>query len=133
MLLAEDEPEVREAMKSLLESNGYRVIEAEDGNSALEKYIIHEADIDVLISDVIMPKRNGKEVYDIISRTRPDMKTIFISGYTADIVEWKGIPDTCSLMTKPFSTHVFLKTLRNTLDGVNREVLIPVREIERSD
>jgi len=119
VLLAEDEPQVRESMKSLLERNGYRVIEAEDGNSALEKYIIHEADIDVLISDVIMPKRNGKEVYDIISRTRPEMKTIFISGYTADIVELKGIPDTCTLMTKPFSPHLFLKTLRNTLDGVN--------------
>ena len=121
VLLAEDEPEVQESIKSLLERNGYRVIEAEDGDDALEKYVTHEADIDVLISDVIMPKRNGKEVYDIISKARPEIKTIFISGYTADIVEGKKIPDTCTLVTKPFSPHVFLKTLRGLLDGADRK------------
>jgi CheY-like chemotaxis protein len=121
VLLAEDEPAVRESIKSLLEANGYRVIEAADGDDALVKYVAHEADIAVLISDVIMPKRNGKEVYDIISKARPDIKTLFISGYTADIVEGKKIPDTCLLVTKPFSPHVFLKALRDLLDGAERK------------
>ena len=121
VLLAEDEPEVQESIKSLLEANGYRVIEAVDGDDALDKYVAHEADIDVLISDVIMPKRNGKEVYDIISKARPGIKTLFISGYTADLVEGKKIPDTCHLVTKPFSPHVFLKTLRGLLDGADRK------------
>ena len=121
VLLAEDEPEVRESIKSLLEGNGYRVIEAVDGDDALDKYVAHEADIAVLISDVIMPKRNGKEVYEIISKARPDIKTLFISGYTADLVEGKKIPDTCLLVTKPFSPHVFLKALRDLLDGADRK------------
>ena len=118
VLLAEDNQEVRDSVKSLLEGNGYRVIEAVDGDDALQKYVVHEADIAVLISDVIMPKRNGREVYDIISKTRPDIKTLFISGYTADLIEGKKIPDTCLLVTKPFSPHVFLEALRGLLDGV---------------
>jgi CheY-like chemotaxis protein len=116
ILLAEDEPELREVMRSLLEGNGYRVIAAVDGEQALEEYITHEADIDLLLLDMIMPKMNGKEVYNIISMTRPDIKTVFISGYTADIIERKGIPDTCHLVTKPFSLHAFLCKLREVLD-----------------
>ena len=116
ILLAEDEPELREVMRSLLEGGGYRVIAAADGDLALEEYIAHEADIDLLLLDVIMPKMNGRDVYDIISRTRPEIKTIFVSGYTKDIVERKGIPDTCHLVTKPFSPHAFLWKLREVLD-----------------
>jgi len=119
VLLAEDEPEVRESIKSLLEANGYRVIEAVDGDDALEKYVAHGGDIAVLISDVIMPKRNGKEVYDIIIKERPDIKTLFISGYTADLVVGRKIPNSCLLVTKPFSPHVFLNALRGLLDGAD--------------
>jgi CheY-like chemotaxis protein len=118
VLLAEDEPEVRQVMSSLLSRNGYRVVLAVDGEDALERYLEHDDDISLLILDVIMPKRNGKQVYDIISRTRPDIKTIFISGYTADIVEQKGIPETCHLVSKPFSPHAFLWKVRDVLDGV---------------
>jgi PAS domain S-box-containing protein len=119
VLLAEDNQEVRETIKSLLEANGYRVIETVDGDDALEKYVAHESDIAVLISDVIMPKRNGKEVYNIISKARPDIKALFISGHTADILKWEGIPETCHMVTKPFSPHVFLKALRGVLDGAD--------------
>ena len=121
VLLAEDEPEVRESIKSLLESNGYRVIEAVDGDDALEKYVAHEADISMLISDVIMPKRNGIELYDVINKARPDLKTLFISGYTTGLVKGKKIPDICPLVTKPFSPHAFLKALRGLLDGADRK------------
>jgi len=66
-----------------------------------------------------MLKMNGMDVYDVISRTRPDIKTIFGSGYTRDIVECKGIPETCHLVTKPFSPHAFLSKLREVLDSTN--------------
>jgi PAS domain S-box-containing protein len=119
VLLVEDEPEVREMTRTLLEKHGYRVCTAIDGEDALEQYMANEGGVDLLILDVIMPKRNGKEIYDIISRSREDIKTIFISGYTADIVEQKGIPETCHLVSKPFSPHAFLWKVRNVLDGVS--------------
>jgi len=102
---------------SLLRDKGYRVLMAVDGEDALAKYVSHEKDIDLLIIDVIMPKRNGRELYDIISKAKPEVKTIFISGYTSDIVERKGIPDTCRLLSKPFSPTDFLTEVRTVLDG----------------
>jgi PAS domain S-box-containing protein len=119
VLLVEDEPEVRVVMRTLLEKNGYQVIVAMDGEHALDRYMEYEDNIDLLILDVIMPKKNGKEVYDIISKTREDIKTIFISGYTADIIEQKGIPETCHLVTKPFSPHAFLWKVRDVLDELS--------------
>jgi PAS domain S-box-containing protein len=122
VLLVEDEPEVREMTRTLLEKHGYQVITAIDGEHALEVFAEHEEKVELLILDVIMPKRNGKEIYDCISRCREDIKTIFISGYTADIVEQKGIPENCHLVSKPFSPHAFLWKVRNVLDEGNDTV-----------
>jgi PAS domain S-box-containing protein len=116
VLLAEDDKNIREVIRSLLEGNGYTVITAVDGDEALEQYIAHEPDIDILILDVIMPKMNGKEVYDIVSRTGKKVKTMFISGYSDEIIARKGIPDICPLVTKPFSPHAFHAKLREILD-----------------
>ncbi len=116
VLLAEDDPQLRKFMCSLLERNGYAVITASDGDNALEQYIANKADIDIVLLDVIMPKMNGREVYDIIRRTDNDVKIMFMSGYTADMIERKGIPDTCHLITKPFSPPAFLAKLREVLD-----------------
>jgi PAS domain S-box-containing protein len=129
VLLAEDEDSVRKLIRSILEKYGYRVIEAVDGDQAIEKYLIHETEIDALILDVIMPKRNGKEVYDIISKGAPDMKALFISGYNDEMIEKKGIGDRCHIVTKPLSPAVFLKTLRKVLgnrqDPLNGEQPAP--------
>lgn len=119
VLLVEDEPEVREVMSSLLENNGYQVLIAVDGEHALEQYGKYDEVIDLVILDVIMPKKNGKEVFEIINKTREDIKTIFISGYTADIIEQKGIPERCHLVTKPFSPHAFLWKVRDVLDNAS--------------
>jgi len=119
VLLVEDETEVRKVIKSLLKDNGYRVIEAVDGDDALDKFMSHESEIDLLVSDVIMPKRSGKEVFEIISKAKPGIRTLFISGYTADIVERKGLPETCHLLSKPFSPNAFLEALRSVLDGAD--------------
>lgn len=115
ILLVEDESEVREMTRTLLESNGFRVLATGDGEQAVEMFTENAGGVDLLLLDVIMPKKNGKEIYDEIREFRPDIKTIFISGYTADIVEQKGIPETCHLMSKPFSPHDFLWKIRNVL------------------
>jgi len=117
VLLVEDETEVRKVIKSLLNDHGYRVIEAADGDDALEKFMSHESEIDLLVSDVIMPKRSGKEVFDMINKVKPGIRTLFISGYTADKVERKGLPEMCRLLRKPFSPDLFLNTMRSVLDG----------------
>ena len=117
VLLVEDEQSVREFIRVLLGEHGYKVIEALDGDDALDMFEAYEADIDVIITDVIMPKRSGKAMYDVICNTHPGMKVLFISGYTADIIENKGIEDRFSFVTKPLSPNNFLKVLRKVLDG----------------
>ncbi len=115
ILLVEDESEVREMTRTLLENHGFRVLATGDGEQAVKMFTENAGGVDLLLLDVIMPKKNGKEIYDEIREFRPDIKTIFISGYTADIVEQKGIPETCHLMSKPFSPHDFLWKIRNVL------------------
>jgi len=68
--------------KDVLEKYGYNVITAENGEDAVEKYTTYSNSMDLLVLDVIMPKKNGKEAYDEIRRQRPDMKALFMSGYT---------------------------------------------------
>jgi len=116
IFLVEDELELREVIQSLLEGNGYHVITAVDGDNALAEFLVHGAGIDLLLLDVIMPKRNGLEVYNMINDIKSNIKTIFISGYTADIIRLKGIPESCHLVMKPFSPHDFLAKVRGVLD-----------------
>jgi PAS domain S-box-containing protein len=117
VLVAEDDHELRKLMCSLLEKEGYRVLAAPDGEQALDLYSAHGSGIDIVILDVIMPKRSGREVYDIIGRAGRDVKTIFISGYSVDIIESKGIPDCCQVLGKPFSPLAFLVAVREALNA----------------
>jgi PAS domain S-box-containing protein len=91
ILLAEDEAAVRKSMQSILESFEYRVIEAINGEDAVERYKENKDKIRLVILDVIMPKKNGKDVYEEIKKIRPDVKVLFISGYPADVLTEKGI------------------------------------------
>jgi two-component system, cell cycle sensor histidine kinase and response regulator CckA len=117
VLIAEDDDNVRKLNRALLESYGYRVLEAVDGNEALHIFEMHGGEIDLLVLDVVMPKLNGKEVYDEIRRRKPDMKALFTSGYAADIIGSKGIQDEeLNIMAKPLSPIVFLKKVRDILD-----------------
>lgn len=91
VLLAEDEGVVRKISRDILEDAGYRVIEAVDGDDALAKFSEYKDRIQVVVLDVIMPKRNGKEVCEKIREMKPDMKVLFTSGYSDDIISKKGI------------------------------------------
>ena len=118
ILFAEDEEAVRRLAKNILEEYGYTVIAAEDGADAIRKYRASERPIDLLVLDVMMPKKTGKAVYDEIKKKKRKIKVLFISGYTADIITKKGVlePGT-SFITKPFSQNVFLRKIREILDG----------------
>ncbi len=117
ILVIEDDAQVRLLSRTALESVGYRVIEAADGEDALSRFKEYQDDIDLLILDVIMPKRNGGEVYHEIKKMRPDIKVIFSSGYTGDVLADKGIiTEEKSFIPKPLSPHELLSKVREILD-----------------
>jgi PAS domain S-box-containing protein len=116
ILLAEDAVTVRDLAKNILEEYGYQVIVAENGVDAIEAYTAHP-EIALLILDVIMPGKNGKEVYAEIRGLRPDIKALFMSGYTANIIHKKGVLESATeFISKPFSPNAFLRKVREVLD-----------------
>ena len=90
ILVAEDNTQVREIVTATLSDFGYTVIEAFDGEDAVEKFNEHKAEVNLLLLDVIMPRKNGKETYKEIKKARPDIRAIFMSGYTGDILSQEG-------------------------------------------
>jgi PAS domain S-box-containing protein len=118
VLLAEDDEAVRELHMVILEEAGYRVIEAIDGQDAMEKFTEQMEEVDILATDVIMPRMNGKILYDEIRKIRPDIKVIFMSGYTKDIIVERGImDDECCVVTKPVTARKLLMRIREILDA----------------
>jgi two-component system, cell cycle sensor histidine kinase and response regulator CckA len=116
ILVAEDDKEVRNLIKNILVEFGYTIIEAKDGEDATNKFDKHK-NIDLLILDSVMPKMNGKAVYDEISATNPHIKVIFTSGYTRDIILDKGIEDKkFDFIPKPLSPKELLEKVREVLD-----------------
>ncbi|OGW37159.1 MAG: hypothetical protein A2Y97_01130 [Nitrospirae bacterium RBG_13_39_12] len=118
ILIAEDDASVRELTREVLLWFGYKVIEAVDGEEAVKMFRENKEKIQLLILDVIMPKKNGKEVYNEIKRINPDIKAIFISGYTADIIHKKGImEERLNFMLKPISPDKLLIKVREVLNS----------------
>ncbi|NVN91943.1 MAG: PAS domain S-box protein [Desulfuromonadales bacterium] len=118
ILLAEDDETVRELHCMILEEAGYTIIEAEDGQDALDKFLIHQTEVDILVTDVIMPKIDGKHLYEEIRKIRSEMKVLMMSGYTNDVFVERGIlEDEYNFLAKPVMPSDLLKTLRNILDN----------------
>ncbi len=118
ILVAEDDTQVRDLTKHILEGFGYQVMEAGDGEEAISVFNDNKDRIQLLILDVVMPKKNGKEVYDEIKKIRPDIKAIFTSGYNAEIIHKKGILEKgLGFITKPFLPQELLKKVREFLDS----------------
>lgn len=118
ILLAEDESEVRNLVKIVLERNGYKVIEATDGEEAIQKFMEHKDEINLLVFDVVMPKKSGKSAYDTIKKMNPDVKILFMSGYSEDIIHKRGVIVEKGLKyaTKPIFPTELLKIIRELLD-----------------
>lgn len=117
VLLAEDDAPVRELHRMMLEETGYTVIEAVDGQDALDKFLEHNEEIDILATDMVMPRMNGKSLYEEIRKVRPDMKVLFMSGYTKEmILERCNMEDEFSVLTKPITQHKLLRKIREILD-----------------
>ncbi len=115
ILLVEDEEAVRIFAARALTSKGYTVIEANSGAAALDEINNFEGDIDLLISDVVMPEMDGPSLVRHATQRRPDMKVIFISGYTEDAFREKVDREQISFLPKPFSLKQLARTVKDVL------------------
>ena len=116
ILVAEDNPEVMQFMRDALSRYGYRVIEAVDGEEAITLYR-NNPDVKLLILDSVMPKKNGREVYEALQMKNPEIKVLFTSGYTEDVILAKGIEDKVfDFIPKPLSLQALLQKIRDVLD-----------------
>ncbi|OGW22127.1 MAG: hypothetical protein A2X55_00030 [Nitrospirae bacterium GWB2_47_37] len=117
ILVSEDDVEVRELAKKVLEKFGYKIIEAVDGEDAVNKFTENKDTVRLLLFDVIMPKKDGKAAYEEIKEINPGIKALFMSGYTADIIHKKGVfEEGMEFIPKPVSPDVLLKRVRQALD-----------------
>jgi hypothetical protein len=117
VLLVEDEEIVREPVRRMLQRSGYTVLAAPDAAEALEIARKHASDIDLLLTDVVMPGRSGKELWVDVIDLRPATKVLFMSGYNQDLIVNEGVLDEgVSLIEKPFSAEDLLRKVRDVLD-----------------
>jgi CheY-like chemotaxis protein len=104
ILLAEDDTSVRELVRTMLTKKGYRVLCASDGEQAIDMASKHAGTIDLLLTDVVLPGLNGREVAERMRDARPDLRVLYMSGYTDDAILRRGVlTQRSSLIQKPFS------------------------------
>ena len=130
ILLVEDEANLRYLARQFLEKQGYRVIEAADGAVAMQIAVAHAGIIHLLLTDVIMPGMNGRELAQRVSEIRPNTKVLYMSGYTENVIGHNGTLDAgVRLLQKPFTLHDLKNKVREVLDSSTfpREVAMPVR------
>ena len=118
ILVAEDDDMVRSLACDMLNLLGYRVLAAEDPERCIDLAKKQQDVIHLLLTDIIMPKMTGKELYAVLNNLQPDLKVIFMSGYASDLVGHQDIIDqgTCFIQ-KPFSLHKLSEVIRQTLDS----------------
>lgn len=118
ILLADDDPMIRKVLKNVLEQFGYEVLEAVDGEEAVRVFSEKSSAISLAILDMIMPRKNGKEVSTAIKEIAPGVKTLFFSGYPTDVINQRGLlPEGAQFLQKPVSPMELLGKIRLVLDA----------------
>ncbi len=118
ILLVEDEELVRKMIRMILKTNGYDVLVASDPEEALRLAAEHGGTIHLMLTDVVMPKMNGEELARQLCPQRPDMKVLYMSGYTDHALVRDGaIAADIAFLQKPFKPHTLAKKVREVLDG----------------
>jgi PAS domain S-box-containing protein len=116
ILLVEDDRAVRLLVKRVLDRQGYKIIEAQNGGDAVMMAERYEGTIDLLISDVVMPLMSGPDVAAHITKTRPDIKVMFVSGYTDDMISDRVGKQGFRFLPKPFNTATLLRDVARALN-----------------
>jgi two-component system, cell cycle sensor histidine kinase and response regulator CckA len=117
VLLVEDEEGVRSLVRKALSRSGYRVLEASDGEQALRVAEEHSGEIDLLLSDVVMPRMSGGELLAKVAVARPRMKVLFMSGYTDDTIIHHGIDRDFAFIQKPVTSDQLMRKIRSVLEA----------------
>src|SRR5207247_2434285 len=118
ILLVEDEPSVRTLVRDELRKLGYRVVEAKNGVEACLLATQQAASLQLLLTDVVMPGMGGRELAQHLSVIKPDLRTLFISGYMDDVCIMAGQEEgTSSFLQKPFTPEVLARAVRSLLDA----------------
>lgn len=122
ILVVEDEVLVRDLVTKFLQGQGYRVLSAARGSQAIE-LAQGSARIDLLLSDVILPSLNGRQIYEQLSAGRPELRVLFMSGYTENLIAPHGVlEEGFHFVQKPFSLRELAQKIREALDGRARHV-----------
>jgi len=117
VLVVEDEESVRKLIRTILGQAGYTLLEANDGEKALRLCETHTGPIHLVISDVVMPQMSGREFTDRLARTRPEIKVLFISGYTDNAIVRQGVLDPeVAFLQKPFTPSALANKVREVLE-----------------
>ena len=118
ILLVEDEPSILKMTQIILKRNGYTVLPAASPSEAMEKATNHSGSIDLLMSDVVMPEMNGRDLAAKVKALRPDITLLFMSGYTENVIVHQGVLDAgVAFIQKPFSMADMTKKVREVLDS----------------
>jgi two-component system, cell cycle sensor histidine kinase and response regulator CckA len=116
VLVVEDEPAILDLYRTMLEKLGYRVLTAGTPSEAIREAKAHASDLQLLITDVVMPEMNGRDLARLISDIRPGLKCLFSSGYTAEAIDHYNVPDTgFEFIQKPFSMQDLALKAREAL------------------
>jgi len=119
VLLVEDDEQVRSIAQTVLERNGFRVIAAAGCEEALRVEATFREPIQLLLTDVVMPRMSGRQLAERLSRQRPQMKVLFMSGYTDDAVVHHGVLDAgIQFLQKPLTPEGLTRKVREVLDTV---------------
>jgi len=130
ILLVEDEESVRNLVADFLRTTGHTVLEAGEGEEAIRVASAKTHKIDLLISDVVMPKLSGRELWNDLRKRLPDLKVLFISGYTDDSIVRHGVIDgDVAFLQKPFTMRALAAKIREVLDADEvKEYSVPSRD-----
>ncbi len=131
VLFVEDEESVRELVRDYLGRTGYRVLDAADGVQALDVAATHRGPIHILVTDVVMPRLSGRELVTRLTAARPDVKVLYISGYTDDSIFRHGVLEGgVAFLQKPFNLRDLAQKIRQVLDGEPAATISPTLSLK---